>query len=115
MKDARLLLVFSCFLFEIFAIQNIPLPAPRRDMTRQGLDFLAHDFVDVVFPLKKIVQNLFRFCKCAALVRETCQPAFPHPIDHQMGQMRDATFRKTVHKINPFLAASFCLASRNIL
>jgi hypothetical protein len=32
-----------------------------------------------------------------------------------MGEMRNAAVRQAGHRIKPFLAASFCLASRNIL
>jgi len=54
-------------------------------MARERLDFLAHDFVDMVFALKEVMQDLFRFCKRAALVGEAYEPTFSYAVDDQVG------------------------------
>ncbi len=107
--------LFSMFLLYVFPVQNVPFPAPRRDVTGKRENFLTNRTVDVIVALEKFMDGLLGLGERAALVREACQVVFFEPVENQMGQVRDPALRKTIQRINPFFAASFCLASRNIL
>jgi len=111
----KLLPLFSRLFFKVFAVEHVPFPASGRNMAGQRLDFVPYDFIQIIFPLEEVVQNLFRLGKRAPLVGEIYKSAFSQPVHDEMGQMREAIFGKAAHKIKPFLAASFCFARRNIL
>src|SRR2546425_441261 len=85
--NASLALLLAHLFFEVLAVQNIPLPASRRHVARERLNFLAHDLVETILPLKKLVQDLFRLHKRATLVGEINQATFPQPVHNEMGQM----------------------------
>jgi len=84
-------------------------------MPGERLDFLPHQIVDMIFALEKVMEHLLGFGKSAPLVRETGEIFFFQPVENQMGQVRNAALRQANQRIKPFFAASFCLASKNIL
>jgi hypothetical protein len=89
----KLLSFFSHFLFEILAVQNIPLSAARGDMTGKRENFMANDIIDVAFPLKKVMQHAFGFRQGAPLMGKIGKIFLPKAVYDQMGQVRDAAFR----------------------
>ena len=89
-------LLFDFFL-QILAIKDVPLPAPRRDGPREGLDFLAHYFIEAIFAVEKLCQDAFGFCQRPGLVGKICQILFPQTIYDEMRQMRDPVIREVAH------------------
>jgi hypothetical protein len=79
-----LLSVLSQFLFDVFAVKDIPFAAAGWNMTREGLDFTANGIVDRIFPLKKVMQRLLRFREGAPLIVKSRQAIFAQTIDDQV-------------------------------
>lgn len=59
-------------------------------MTGKRQNLMADDIVDVIFPLKKVMQHTFGFRQGAPLVRKIRKIFLPEAVQDQMGQVRDA-------------------------
>ena len=81
--------LFSMFLLQVLPVQNVPFPAPRRDVTGKRKDFLTNRTVDVIIALEEFMDGLLGLGERAALVREAYQVVLLEPVENQMGQVRD--------------------------
>jgi hypothetical protein len=49
-------------------------------MPGERLDFLPHDFIELVFVLEEITENLFGYDQCASFSREIRQAFLAQPV-----------------------------------
>jgi hypothetical protein len=68
--------LFPDLFFKIFAVENIPLSASGRYVTRKRKDLLADYFVKMILVLKKVMQHSFGLAKHAPLMGEIREISF---------------------------------------
>ena len=90
---AALLPLLSRLFFKILSVQNVPFPAPRRNVTGERKNFLPNHTVDLVLAMEEFMDDLLGLGQRAAFVREACQVVFLNPFENQMSQMRNPALR----------------------
>ncbi len=84
--------LLSQFFLAIFSVENIPLPASNRYWTGEGLDFLAYDFVQVIFTVEKLPEDVLSFSQRTGFVGVICQIAFPKTVYDEVSEMENSVF-----------------------
>ena len=74
--------LFSLFLLQVLPVQNVPFPAPGRDVTGKRKNFLPNRTVNVIIALEEFMDSLLGLGERAALVREAYQVVFFEPIEN---------------------------------
>jgi hypothetical protein len=85
--------MFSRFFLGVFAVENVPFTTTDRDVTRKRQDFLPNDLIELIFELKKIMQDLLGFGEGAAFVRERAEPSAAQSVHNQVGEMGNPVLR----------------------